>query len=522
MDSTRFGIKPSSGQDKSQTQTKGACLQYWYDGFVIQQAGSYLGMDASYNFPRTITESRQARLYHLAHYDNLTDLPNRLLFEDRLRQALAQARCSGHLVAVMFLDFDCFKTINDSFGHAVGDALLKTIAERLTRNIRESDTAARLGGDEFILICSDIRQPQDAAQIAQLVLEAVAKPYMLEGHEVHISASIGITLYPLDDSLGDGDKNKNDIQALLKNADIAMYKAKKQGKNTYQFYTAEMNVATLERRLLGDDLRKALENQEFILHYQPRMLCADNTVTGMEALIRWRHPTLGIISPEKFIPLAEETGLILPIGEWVLRTACTQNKTWIDAGMAPLRVAVNLSAQQFKHPNLLGVVGNILCDTGLPPNYLELELTESLAMEDVQKSVITLNALGMMGISVAIDDFGTGYSSLAYLNRFPVDFLKIDKSFVHDLGSSHDNEVIAKTVIAMAHNLQLQVVGEGVETRARLDFLRQHGCEEMQGYFLSLPLPADKFSAFIQAAKISNLATASSIIPDDLLPEFVV
>ena len=448
-------------------------------------------------------------------------MPNRLLFEDRLRQALAQARDSEQLVAVMFLDFDCFKAINDSFGHAVGDALLKAMAERLARNIRESDTAARFGGDEFILICNDLRQPQDAAQIAQLVLEAVAKPYMLEGHEVHVSASIGITLYPLDENQVDGDKNKSNVQALLRNADIAMYKAKKQGKNTYQFYTPEMNVATLERRLLEDDLRSALENREFILHYQPRMLCADNTIIAMEALIRWQHPTLGIIPPEKFIPLAEETGLILPIGEWVLRTACMQNKAWIDAGMTPLRVAVNLSARQFKHPDLLGAIEHILRDTGLPSNYLELELTESIAMEDVKKSTITLQALSMLGISIAIDDFGTGYSSLAYLNRFLVDFLKIDRSFVCHLGSSHDNAVIAKTVIAMAHNLQLQVVAEGVETREQFDFLRQHGCEEMQGYLLSLPLSADEFSAFIHFVKTSNPTTTSSITSDDLMSGFI-
>lgn len=497
MNTAPFTVEAGTDLDDLSRRIVEAGMQYMYDGFIITEEGAYIGMGTGHDLMQMMTERKQAHLYHLAHYDALTGLPNRLLFEDRLTQALVQARRSGQLVALLFLDLDRFKIINDTFGHAVGDLLLKAVANRLSESVRESDTVARMGGDEFTLIFSGLHEPQDAGQIAHLILEVMAKPFTLEGHEVPVSTSIGITLYPLDNN--GVDKEKSAIEVLLKNADTAMYKAKDQGKNNYQFFTAEMNVATLERLLLENDLRKGLENNEFILHYQPRIHCADGSVSGMEALVRWRHATLGLVPPAKFIPLAEETGLIVPIGIWVLRTACAQTKAWIDAGMKPLRVAINLSARQFKHANLIESIKTVLEETGLSPKYLEVELTESLAMEDVKQTIVTLNALNALGVSIAIDDFGTGYSSLSYLKRFPVDFLKIDRSFVRDIGTSSDSSVIAKTIIAMAHNLQLEVVGEGVETAEQLDFLRRHECEEVQGYLFSRPLPAEEFALFIKS-----------------------
>lgn len=498
MEAHPFIVEADTDLDDLSRRIVEAGMQHMYDGFIITQHGDYLGMGTGHDLMQILTERKQAHLYHLAHYDALTGLPNRLLFEDRLTQALAQNRRTQKLVALMFLDLDRFKIINDTFGHAVGDLLLKAVADRLSQSVRASDTVARMGGDEFTLIFSGLREPRDAGLIAQLILEEMVKPFLLEGHEVHVSMSIGITLTPLDINIDEG---KNAIEALLKNADTAMYKAKDHGKNNYQFFTPEMNVATIERLLLENDLRKALENDEFILHYQPRIHCADGSVSGMEALIRWRHPTLGLVSPATFIPMAEETGLIGPIGEWVLQAACRQTKKWLDAGMPPLRVAVNLSARQFKDGALIATIENVLRETGLSSSCLEVELTEGLAMEDVKKTVITLNALSEMGVSIAIDDFGTGYSSLAYLQRFPIDFLKIDQSFVRDIGTSADSAAIIRTIIAMAHNLQLKVVGEGVETEQQFDFLAGYECEEVQGYYFSRPLPAEEFSVFLNIGK---------------------
>lgn len=498
MEAHPFIVEADTDLDDLSRRIVEAGMQHMYDGFIITQHGDYLGMGTGHDLMQILTERKQAHLYHLAHYDALTGLPNRLLFEDRLTQALAQNRRTQKLVALMFLDLDRFKIINDTFGHAVGDLLLKAVADRLSRSVRASDTVARMGGDEFTLIFSGLREPRDAGLIAQLILEEMVKPFLLEGHEVHVSMSIGITLTPLDINIDEG---KNAIETLLKNADTAMYKAKDHGKNNYQFFTPEMNMATIERLLLENDLRKALENDEFILHYQPRIHCADGSVSGMEALIRWRHPTLGLVSPATFIPMAEETGLIGPIGEWVLRTACMQTKKWLDAGMPPLRVAVNLSARQFKDGALIATIENVLRETGLSSSCLEVELTEGLAMEDVKKTVITLNALSEMGVSIAIDDFGTGYSSLAYLQRFPIDFLKIDQSFVRDIGTSADSAAIIRTIIAMAHNLQLKVVGEGVETEQQFDFLAEYECEEVQGYYFSRPLSAEEFSVFLNIGK---------------------
>lgn len=502
MESAPFVVEADTDLDDLSRRIVEAGMQHMYDGFIITHHGDYLGMGTGHHLMQILTERKQAHLYHLAHFDVLTGLPNRLLFEDRLTQALAQNRRTGKVVALMFLDLDRFKIINDTFGHVVGDLLLKAVAARLSQSLRSSDTVARMGGDEFTLIISGLREPRDAGLIAQLILETMAKPYLLEGHEVHVSMSIGITLAPLDI---ENIEEKRAIETLLKNADTAMYKAKDHGKNNYQFFTPEMNVATLERLLLENDLRKALENDEFILFYQPRIHCADGSVSGMEALIRWRHPTLGLVSPATFIPMAEETGLIGPIGEWVLRSACTQTKAWLDAGMPPLRVAVNLSARQFKDAALIVTIENILRETGLSPNCLEVELTEGLAMDDVKQTVITLNALNAMGVSIAIDDFGTGYSSLAYLQRFPIDFLKIDQSFVHDLVINSDSSAIVRAIIAMAHNLQLKVVGEGVETAQQFDFLVENKCEEVQGYYFSRPLPAVEFASFLNIGESHHL-----------------
>lgn len=499
MEPSPFIVEADTDLDDLSRQIVTAGMQHMYAGFIVTQQGAYLGMGTGHDLMQTLTERKQAHLYHLAHFDALTGLPNRLLFEDRLTQALVHERRAGKLVALLFLDLDRFKAINDTFGHAVGDLLLKAVSKRLSQTVRESDTVARMGGDEFTLIFSGIHEPLDAGKIAHLILEVMGKPFVLEGHEVFVSTSIGITLYPLDT---DG---IDPIETLLKNADTAMYKAKDRGKNNYQFFTPEMNVATLERMLLENDLRKALENDEFILHYQPRIHCADSSVSGMEALIRWQHPKLGLVSPATFIPLAEETGLIVPIGEWVLRTACLQTKAWHDAGMPPLRVAVNISARQFKHADLILTIEKVLHETGLSPRFLEVELTESLAMEDVQQTIVTLNALNNMGISIAIDDFGTGYSSLAYLKRFPVDFLKIDQSFVRDIVDNSDSAAIAKAIIAMAHNLNLEVVGEGVETSEQFDFLRQNDCEEVQGYLFSRPLCVEEFNHYINKHQ-GNLA----------------
>ena len=435
---------------------------------------------------RDVTERKWAeeRIRHLAHYDELTGLPNRALFSQLLEQALSESKFAQKQVAVLFIDLDRFKLINDSLSHESGDAVLQQVAKRLTEALPRRDTIARFGGDEFVVLMRDCSMPTDAAETAQKLLTALAQPMMVEGQEYHLTASIGISAFP-----GDGEN----AQTIMKHSDIAMYRAKEHGKNNYQFYSAQMNVHSFERLVLERFLRRALEQDEFQVYYQPKIDLVTGCLTGMEALLRWIHPGMGMISPVKFIPLAEETGLIVPIGAWVLRAACVQNRAWQVEGLPPLRVAVNLSARQFAQDDLHATIVSVLEETGLPPELLELEITESVTMDNPEHAASLLQKLKALGIKLAIDDFGTGYSSLSYLKRFPIDNVKIDRSFIKDIPNDEDDVAITQAVIAMAHSLRLKVIAEGVEAEHHADFLREHGCDEAQGYLFGAPMPADEF-----------------------------
>jgi len=433
-------------------------------------------------------KASEERIHHLAHYDLLTDLPNRVLLQDRLHTALERMRRSGEHLAVLFLDLDRFKNVNDSLGHPVGDRLLQIVAHRLDTVVRDQDTVARLGGDEFLLILEELRDPQYAGLVARKILETLSEPVRIEQHDIYIGASIGISVFP-----GDG----SDAEALIKNADTAMYRAKELGRNNYQFYTPQLTLLSLERFELERGLRLALEREELLLHYQPQASVDDGRCVGAEALVRWQHPEKGLIAPDRFIPLAEETGLILALGRWVLRAACAQARRWQEMGR-PLRIAVNLSGQQIVHGDIVATVSEVLAETGLAPQWLELEITEGFVLSHAEAGVHALERLKALGIKLAIDDFGTGYSSLSYLKRLPVDRLKIDRSFVQGVPEDRDDAAIVTTIIAMARSLQLEVIAEGVETEAQLAFMRQHGCEEYQGYFLARPLPLAEFERQFQ------------------------
>ena len=403
---------------------------------------------------------------HMAHHDALTGLPNRSLFRDRLTHAMAQADRYHQKLAVMFLDLDRFKAINDTLGHNVGDQLLKIAAERLRSCVRDSDTVARLGGDEFTVIVEDIVEDHDAAAVAQKILDTLSQPFNLYGHEVFISVSVGVTLYPSDDENADN---------LLRNADSAMYRAKEFGRNNFQFYVAEMNIKARERLRLESSLRRALDRNEFMLYYQPRVSLESGRVIGAEALLRWRHPEMGLVPPSEFIPILDETGMIIPVGDWALREACRQNREWQDRGLPPIRVAVNLSVRQFIQKDLADTIVRALEAANLSAEHLEVEITEDLFLEHNQTNIITLARLKNMGIHISIDDFGTGYSSLSYLKRLPIDTLKIDQSFVRDIGDP-DNKAIASAIIAMASSLRLNVLAEGVETDEQLAFYAEKYC----------------------------------------------
>ncbi|MBF0567801.1 MAG: EAL domain-containing protein [Nitrospirae bacterium] len=444
-----------------------------------------------------ITERKltEQRLQYLSYFDSLTDLPNRTLFYDRLSHVLGHSRRYNQMFALLFLDLDGFKFINNSLGHDMGDMLLKMAASRLPNCVRESDTVAHAGADEFVIILPLLEKVQEASLVAEKILDAFSTPFYLDVHECFISMSIGISIYP-----DDGD----DIDTLLKNSDVAMYQAKNKGGNTYQFYNPEMNARALRRLKLENNLRKALERNEFVLHYQPKIDLNTWSVSGVEALIRWLNPQFGMISPVEFVPLAEETGLIITIGEWVLRTACAQAKHWQDIGHKGILMSVNLSARQFKSQNLVLLIENILKETGLSPEFLELELTETVVMDDAEKAIKILREIKNMGIHIAIDDFGMGYSSLSYLKRFPIDCLKIDRSFVSDITTDTDDAAIATAIIAMSHSLKLKVIAEGVETDGQLEFLRALDCDEAQGYLFSKPLSSEDIKAYLASKKLKS------------------
>jgi len=439
---------------------------------------------------RDITERKQAeqQIEYQAYHDALTGLANRRLFQEHLSLALALAGRRNNLVAVLFLDLDHFKLINDTLGHSTGDALLQVVASRVKDCVREGDTVARVGGDEFTIVLQDINKKEDAAVVAQKVLRAIADPVELNIHRLYVTTSIGITTFP-----DDGD----DAETLLKNADNAMYRAKAEGRNTYQMSTHELSRSMHERLTLDSGLHQAIERDEFELWYQPQIDLRSMRMVGMEALLRWRHPERGLLLPAHFLALAEERGFIVLIGDWVLRTACLEAKRVCDAGHPDFRLAVNLSPLQFRDDSLINTIETALGESGLPPANLEIEITESAAMENVQLTLTLLTRLREMGVRVAIDDFGTGHSSLNYLKRFPIDTLKIDRSFVEDLPDRFEDAAIVRAVLELARGLDLRVVAEGVETKAQLDFLQGHECREVQGFYFAEPMPASDLREFM-------------------------
>jgi diguanylate cyclase (GGDEF)-like protein/PAS domain S-box-containing protein len=428
------------------------------------------------------------RMSHLAQHDFLTDLPNRLLFNDRLAQAMSAARRHDEQLAVLFVDVDRFKHVNDSLGHAIGDQLLLSIAERLAASVRGSDTVSRQGGDEFVILLSTIAHAEDAAVIAIKILAALSMPHRLEEHELQITLSIGIAVYPDDGS---------DAESLVKHADVAMLNAKNNGRNNYQFFRSDMNAHALERQSLESGLRRALDGREFVLYYQPKMDLETEAVTGVEALVRWRQPGRGVVLPEKFIPIAEQCGYIVPIGRWVLREACRQAKSWQDTDLVPTPVAINVSAVELRSRDFVAGVRAILKETGLNPRYLEFELTETALMQDPTATIAVLHALKDMGVRLTLDDFGTGYSSLSYLKRFPLDALKIDKSFVRGLCTNAGDASIVSAVINMGKSFGLKVIAEGVETRAQFLRLKAQQCAEGQGFYFNEPIAANEFAKLL-------------------------
>jgi diguanylate cyclase (GGDEF)-like protein/PAS domain S-box-containing protein len=438
----------------------------------------------------SVTRAMELEMAHLAQHDFLTGLPNRMLFSDRVRQAIAVAPRHLKKVAVLFLDLDGFKHINDSLGHAVGDRLLQSISKRLVTCVRGADTVSRQGGDEFVVLLSEMEKSEDAAITARRMLQAVAKAHSVELHDLHVTASIGVSVYP-DDGM--------DSETLIKNADTAMYQAKENGRQSYQFFKPAMNVRAVERQSIEESLRTALQRDEFSVHYQPKINIQTGRISGAEALLRWTHPTQGPISPARFIPVAEDCGLILPIGNWVLREACKQARAWMDAKLPLATIAVNISAIEFRDDRFLDGVFKILEETLLDPQYLELELTESVLMKHVESTKSILNALREKGIQLAVDDFGTGYSSLSYLRKFSIDAIKIDQSFIRQITTAPDDTTIVTAMIGMGRSLKLRVVAEGVETQQELDFLKVHHCEEAQGYYFSRPVPPQQFAKLLKA-----------------------
>lgn len=452
----------------------------------------------------TVAHAKQVE--YLAYHDGLTGLPNRSLFSKLLSRSITEAHRYGKQLAVSFLDLDRFKQINDTLGHEAGDELLKEVANRLTACVRDSDTIARLGGDEFVVLLPELGDGKYAATVAQKILSAIAKPFTLLGQEFRVTASIGISTYPQDGL---------DEQTLTKNADIAMYQAKEEGKNNFQFFSPELNANSLERLTLESSLRRALERNEFRLNYQAKRDIASGRITGMETLLRWEHPDLGTVAPMKFIPIAEETGLILPIGKWVLQTACLQNVAWQKQGLPAVSIAVNLTARQFSDDALLPDIATILKTTGMDAHLLELEITESMLIHNMEKTLQILTQLKALGVRIAVDDFGTGYSSLSMLQRFPLDTIKIDRSFISAVtGAAHEDTSLTEAIISMGKSLSLTVVAQGVETKDQADYLRKHACDEFQGFYFNKPMAADQFTDLLraQATEVTYVGTRAALM----------
>jgi diguanylate cyclase (GGDEF)-like protein len=463
---------------------------------ILDQTGQVLGAVLAIS---DVSQERQLtrQMAYQATHDALTQLPNRALLEDRLQHALAHAHRSGQLAVLFFIDLDRFKNVNDALGHSTGDVLLKAVAIRLKAACREEDTIVRLGGDEFVVLLENLHHQEQANIVAQKVLRSIKSPFRLDHHEFFITCSIGISLYPRDGQ---------DAETLLKNADAAMYRAKETGRNNIQYYAQDLNARALERLIMERKLRFAASQGELNLCYQPLYGAQDGELVGAEALLRWSHPELGTLPPSEFIPLAEDTDLVIEIGEWVLGAACRQAKAWQDEGLPIPRVAINLSARQFMQPDFTDTMARVLEMTDLAGHHVELEITEDTLMSNASQTIDTLHALKALGVHLSVDDFGTGYSSMSYLKQFPIDRLKIDRSFVHDVDTDPDNAAISQAIIAMAHSMHLKVVAEGVETPAQAEYLRAQRCDEIQGYLLSRPLPAAELTAMLR-----TLATQSAL-----------
>lgn len=456
---------------------------------------------------RLLSELKAARIAErlLAHRDTLTGLPNRQLFYDRLRQSILHAQRYKHFFAILFLDFDGFKSINDTLGHSMGDSLLKMASERLKECLRQSDTVARWGGDEFTLILDRISHGQNAIGVAYKILDAISQPFVIDGHELLITTSIGISLYPAD---------AEDVEDLVKKADTAMYRAKKSGKNSFRCYDSSMDINYLEHVTRVNSLKKAIEDDELEAFYQPQINLNTKAITGVEAFVRWRHPQRGLIPPSKFMPLAEETGLILQVDEWMLRNTCAQNKRWQQEGLPAIRVSVNLSGRMFREGKFPEILSQILVETGLDAKYLVLEITETDAMRDVERTVVRLKKFKQIGVQIALHQFGTGASSLSCLKRLPKDMLKIDRSFVKGLANNEEDRTITNGIMALAHSLDLKVIAEGVETKEQMSFLLKPGCDEVQGYFISRPVSAAELTELLKSGWRMNAEMQEPTVVD--------
>ncbi|MDQ3260428.1 MAG: EAL domain-containing protein [Pseudomonadota bacterium] len=463
----------------------GALLSLLLLGFLYSLATQHANVKERASQLTQDLQQSEERFRHLAHHDPLTGLPNRVLLQDQGARALARARRNKNYVGILFIDLDRFKTINDSLGHSAGDALLREVADRIRRTVRNFDTVARMGGDEFVVLLSDLVNPAAAGSVAQHLLESLAKVTIIDGHHLHVTPSIGVSVFPSD---------ATDFDELLKHADAAMYLAKDNGRNGYRFFTSEINTLAHGRLAVETGLRHALQNGELELHYQPQIAISSGAIVGAEVLLRWRNPQRGLVAPDDFIPIAEDTGLIVPIGEWVLRTACAQYAKWRQRGLAPFRLAINLSARQLRQKDLADVTREILVANSINGEVLELEITETGLMQNTDEAAIALRGLKALGIRLSLDDFGTGYSSLSNLRRFPIDCLKIDRSFIRDISTDPGDAVLVRAIIDLAHSLGMTIVAEGVETLDQLRFLHLHNCDDAQGFFISKPLPAEAFA----------------------------